>query len=122
MTLDEATVKPARAASMRRLCAITLALLLCTYIGIYVWARATGLFSWSRIHGAFATRDRIRTITPLCNRAVIILPSDNMPEETYRKLEAPLVAKKRVSKRLWPFYSWLASVETACRPDMASRE
>lgn len=101
---------------------IAIALTLGTYAGVYIWARSTGLFSWARMRPQYITPGHIRTLMPLGNRAVAILPSEDMPEEEWHRLNRNLSDRKRTSLKLWPYYRWLAKLEVACRPDMAARE
>jgi hypothetical protein len=59
---------------------------------------------------------------PISNMSIIVPFWEEMEPEVRKQREENLASKKRISKSLWPWYSWLASIEAACRPDMASSE
>src|SRR5215207_1691514 len=90
-----------------------MALLLIIYFGIYIWARTTGLFIWGPMHAMHITPGHVRTIKPIGNMTFIVPPWEDMEPEVRKRREESLAAQNRISKALWPWYSWVASIETA---------
>ena len=87
------------------------------YFGIYVWARCTGLFAgevetWAPF-GRKPTNQY--SVGPIGWRAMAVLPVDSRSAEENVRLWKELGDDQENSRRLWPWYSWLAAVEEKCR-------
>ncbi len=99
---------------MGRRSVLTIALILIAYFSGYAWARSAGLFRDSTDFKSAIRSDSYR-IMPIGGLSVIIPPWRAMPAEVRANREQRLASQKRISRILWPFYSWLASAEETCR-------
>ena len=103
--------------SRRRWIWVAASLCFSMYVGLYIWARCSGLFggavqTWAPF-GRQPTNQYM--ITPIGWHSVLYFPDDSVPEQETTRLNEQLAFQKRLSLRLWPWYSWLAALEELCR-------
>ena len=101
-----------------RIClGLSLLLFCCLYFGGYIWARSASLFrgeveTFVPYGGTPSGQYEIKPIGWL---ALGVAPGGEAAEIEYQCTVQQLREDQELSRRLWPYYSWLASVEELFR-------
>lgn len=108
----------ARRKDLKRLwIGILFSLLFSAYLGLYVWARYSGLFrgeieTWAPFGEKPSNQYEI---TPIGSHSLIYFPRNPTSPQEMERLQRQLKIQQEFSIRLWWWYSWIAGIEERFR-------